>query len=120
MLVFQILDFAANLIATGLLLALILCARALRISWRALPAGIALGFGINASAELCASALLSVLVGRNGYIATDFIRTGSYQLCVLIWVIYILKRERLPRFQGKHLGKVELETWDDELQKMVR
>ena len=119
-LAFQILDFASNLIATGLLLALILCARALRISWRALPAGIALGFGINATGELCGSALLSVLVGRNGYVATDFIRTGSYHLCVLIWSIYILRPERLPSFKGKPLGKVELETWDDELQKMTR
>lgn len=119
-LVFEILDFAANLIGTGLLLALILCARAVGISWRALPAGIALGFGINSSAELCASALQSVLVGRRGDIATDFIRTGGYHLCVLIWFIYILKPGWLPSFKGKALGKVELETWDDELQKMVQ
>jgi hypothetical protein len=120
MLAFQVLDFASNLMGVGLLLALMLCTRALRISWRNLPAGIALGFGINASAELCGAALLSVFVGRNGYVATDFIRTGSYHLCVLIWLIYILKPDQMPSFTGNRLGKADLETWDQELQKMVR
>ena len=120
MLAFQNVNFASNLIATGLLLVLILCARAFGISWRALPAGIALGFGINASGELCGSALLSILVGPKGYIATDFIRQVAGHLSVLIWLLYILKPERLPSFKGKHLGKVELETWDNELQKIAR
>jgi hypothetical protein len=119
-LAFQGLDFASNLIGVGLLLALMLCTRAFRISWRSLPAGIALGFGINATAELCGAALLSVFVGRNGYVATDFIRTGSYHVCVLIWLVYILKPDRPPNFKGKRLGKVDLETWGRELQKMLR
>jgi hypothetical protein len=62
-LAFQALDFASNLMGAGLLLALMLYTRALRISWRSLPAGIALGFGINASAEICGAALLSILSG---------------------------------------------------------
>ena len=119
MLAFQNVNFASNLIAMGLLLALILCARAFGISWRALPAGIALGFGIDASGELCGSALLSVLVGHKGYITADFIRQVAGHLSVLIWLVYILKPERLPSFKGKHLGKGELETWGNELQKVV-
>lgn len=117
---FQVLDFASNLMATGLLLTLTLCTRALRISWRTLPAGIALGLGVNATAELCGSALLSVVVGRSGYVATDLIRTGSYHVCVLIWFIYLLRPAPSPNLKGKRFRKADLEAWDEELQKMVR
>lgn len=120
MLAFQILDFASNLLAVALLLALIVCTRALHLSWRRLPAGIALGFAINASAELAGSALLSVLVGRARYIATDLIRTGSYQVCVLIWLIYIFLPTKPLGFTGRRPDRAELEAWDQDLQKMVR
>ena len=49
---FQILDFASSLLSVGLLLSLLLFSRALHISWRGLPVGIALGFGVDATTEL--------------------------------------------------------------------
>jgi hypothetical protein len=49
---FQLLNFSASLIELGLLISLLFFSRALQISWQSLPAGIALGLGISASAEL--------------------------------------------------------------------
>lgn len=55
--IFQIVDFSGSLIKIGLLLALLLFTRALRISWGSLPAGIALGFGVYGTVELAAATL---------------------------------------------------------------
>jgi hypothetical protein len=103
----------------GLLISLLFFSRALQISWQSLPAGIALGLGISASAELSGAALLSVL-GRAGYIPVDFIRMGAFHLCVVIWLVYIFLPSRSPSFTGHRPDRTDLEAWDQYLQKMVR
>ena len=115
--VFQALNFSANLTKIGLLLALILLTRTLGISWRSLPAGIALGFGISASAEIAGSALLSLLQ-REAYI--DLIRMAAFHICVLIWLIYLLLPERPRPSTVRGVQVSELELHLEELQKIVR
>ena len=117
--VFQTLDFSANLIKIGLLLALLLLTSVLDVSWRSLPAGIALGFGIWAAAEISASALISQL-GSRGYVTIDFIRMGAFHLCVLIWLVYIFLPERTAQYKGTGLSSSELELRSQELRKMVQ
>jgi hypothetical protein len=116
--VFQSLDFSTNLVKIGLLLALVLLSRVLGISWRSLPAGIALGFGISASAEVGASALISEL-GSRGYITVDLVRMSAFHLCTVIWFIYILLPERRRTFNGAELKISDLEVHLQELQRMV-
>lgn len=87
--VFQVLATTSDLVQIGLLLALLLFTRALSLSWRSLPAGIALGFGISASAELAAMPLLS-LFGRQAYVNVDLIRMIGFHVCDVIWLVYIL------------------------------
>ena len=116
---FQLLNFSASLIELGLLITLLLFSHALQISWQSLPAGIALGLGVSASAELSGAALLSVL-GRAGYIPVDFIRTGAFHVCVVIWLIYIFLPGKPPSFTGHRPDRTDLEAWDQELQKIVR
>lgn len=116
---FQTVDFSGNVICAGLLLTLFLFTRALRISWRSLPAGIALGFGVSASAELSASILLSVF-GRSGYVDIDLLRMTASHIRALIWIAYICFEETPPRFSGTGLRKVDAEFWDQELQRMVQ
>src|SRR5215475_11284357 len=70
---FQTLDFSANLIIVGLLLSLLIFSRVLQISWRSLPSGIALGFGVSASAEIAGSSLLSLLKGKSGFFTMDLV-----------------------------------------------
>jgi hypothetical protein len=92
-------------------------ARALHISWRNLPAGIALPLGISASAELSAAALRSVL-GRAGYIPMDFIRMEAFHVFVVIWLVYIFcQSDRLD--SGAGLRRSDLELWDQEVQRMA-
>jgi len=117
--VFQTLDFSANLIKIGLLLALLLFTRVLGISWRSLPAGIALGFGISATAEMAASALISQ-PGRTGYVTVDFIRMAAFHVCVLVWLIYIVWSKKEPSFSGNNVQISELESHLQELQRIVR
>src|SRR5579864_9135700 len=116
---FQILDFSANLISIGLLLAVLLLTRALHISWRSLSAGVALGFAVYASAEIASSPWFSVL-GKSRYATIDLFRLGGAHVCVLIWLIYIFLPSKPPTFTGHRRDRTDIEAWNHELQKMVR
>lgn len=117
--VFQLLDFASNVLQVGLLAVLFLFSRVLQVSWRSFPVGIAIGFGILGCVELSAAALLSV-IGARGYAAIDAVRLTAYHVCVLVWLGCLVFPEREPKFAGKLLQKSELEFWDQELQRMVQ
>jgi len=118
--VFQMMDFSGNLIKLGLLLALLLFTRALHISWRSLPAGIVLGFGIDGSVELSAATLFSVLRQSKNLVLLDAVRMSAFHVCVLIWLVYIFLPSKPPSFSGHKPVRTDLESWDQELQKMVR
>jgi hypothetical protein len=117
--VFQVLDFSSNLVKLGLLLVLVGFSRVLRVSWRSLPAGIALGFAVSAAAEMAAAPLFSEL-GRSYYQRLDLIRMVAFHACVLIWLVYIFLPGNPPSFSGHRPDRTDLEAWDQELQKMVR
>src|SRR5512140_2447901 len=91
---FRDLDFGLNLIAVGMLFSLVLFTRVLGISWRSIPAGIALGLGVDAVANVAVAPLLSQW-GRAGYIAVDIIRMSAFQVCVLVWFVYLLLPETI-------------------------
>lgn len=116
---FQFLDFSGNLISVGMLMALLLFTRALSISWRSLPAGIGLGLGISGTAEIAAAPLYAAL-GHDYYIRLDILRMSAFQVCVVIWLIYIFMPSRPPGFTGHRPDRTDLEAWDEELQKIVR
>jgi hypothetical protein len=116
---FQVPEFSSSILLVGLLLALLVFARALHISWRSLPAGIALGFAISASAELAAAPLFSEL-GPTYYGRIDILRLAGFHVCVLTWLIYIFLPSKPPSFTGHGPDRTKLEAWDRELQKMVR
>jgi|SRR5450631_23578 hypothetical protein len=117
--IFQVLDFSSGVLQVGLLLVLLLFSRVLRISWRSLPVGIAVGLGINGCVELSVAGLLSVF-GPHRYPVLDVVRLAAFHVCVLIWLGYILFPEREVRFTGAPLQKSELESWDQEMQRMMQ
>jgi len=119
MTVFETLSFSTNLIAIGLLFVLIAFTRFLGVHWRSLPAGVALGLGITASAEMAAGPLMSHL-GRSGYIAVDIIRMSAFHICVLVWLIYILLPENSRSLSGNNVQISDLETHLQELQQILR
>ena len=116
---FQSLEFSASLISIGLLLALLLFTSVLGVSWKSLPAGLAVGFGVWSSAEMSALALLSVL-GKPGYLTIDMIRAASFLVCTIVWLAYLLGPEPRPKFTGKGLQMSELELLDQKLQRMIQ
>ncbi|HZP17661.1 MAG TPA: hypothetical protein VFB00_06840 [Terriglobales bacterium] len=116
---FEILNFSSNLVKVGLLLSLLLFSRVLQLSWKNVSAGIVLGFGVSAAAEMIGSALISTL-GKAGYVQIDLIRMTAFHVCALIWTIYAFLPERAPAFAGGGLQQPELEFWNQEAQRMVR
>ena len=115
----QVLEYSASVVSIGLIFAILLLTRALRISWSSLPVGIALGFSVCACADLAAAALISV-VGKVGWVGIDFIAMGAFHVAVVIWLLYILLPAKRPSFTGHRPDRTDLEAWDQELQKMVR
>jgi hypothetical protein len=117
--VFQILDFSSSVLQVGLLVVLFLFSRALRISWQSLPVGIALGLGILGSTELAAAPLLAAF-GSHRYALIDLIRMAGFHACVLVWLGYLIFPEQRPKFKGMPPQESDLESWNEELQKIVR
>lgn len=116
--VFESVNFASNLIVIGLLFVLLLFSRALQVPWRSLPAGVALGFGIMATAEMASAALVSTL-GTESLVSMDAIRMSAFFMCVLIWLFYIFLPDRSVA-PSITLAQSEMEFWDHQLQRMVR
>ena len=120
---FQTLQFSANLVKLGLLLVLLVCTIALKISWKSLPAGLALGFGIQSASEMGASALYSALYpafGKAGLLKVDMIGMVAFLFCTIIWLVYILRPEETFEFKDEGLPLSELELLDQQMQKMMR
>jgi hypothetical protein len=115
--IFGVLDFSTSVLQVGLLLVLFLFSRVLRISWRSLPVGIAVGLGIMGCVELSTAPLLSIFT--HSYVVIDVVRMAGFHVCVLVWLGYIIFPGREPKFEGKVLQESELESWDQELQRMV-
>ena len=108
--IFQTLDAFTNLVALGLLFAIVVLTRVLSIPWRSLNAGIALGLGVLAATELAGSDILSKLgTSTKGYITSDLVRMSGFHICTVIWLVYIL----LP---GSSRGKSEPDLQVSELE----
>lgn len=115
--VFEVLNFCSAVINLGLLVVLLLFTRALHVSWKSLPAGVVLGFGISSSVEMIASTLISV--GGASYINIDYLRMAAFHACVLVWLVYTLRPERKLEFAEPGFKKSDLEAWNQDLRRMV-
>jgi hypothetical protein len=114
-----VLDFSSSLILGGMVLALFVFARALRVSWRSWVAGVALGFGISASIDL-ASAAFRAGLGRSAFIAVDITQMAAFHVCVVVWLISLFLSGRTPSFGDAKLKPSDLELWNQELERMVQ
>jgi len=115
---FEVLNFSAGVINIGMLIALLAFTRVFHLPWRSLAVGLVLGFGINSSIEMVATVLMST-IGSRGYIAIDLVRMGGFHICVLVWMIYVFRPEKSAEVVGQGLPKVDLEFWNEELQRLV-
>jgi hypothetical protein len=117
--IFEMIDFSSNLIEAGMVLALFIFARALRVSWHSWIAGVALGFGVSASIALISAALRAEW-GKRAFGAADLTLMAGFHVCVIIWLVSLFLSDRTPPFPDGKLKVSDLELWDQELQRMVQ
>jgi len=109
----------ADILQCGLLLMLFFFSSYFGLSWRHHTFGIALGLGIFATAGLAESAIRSHL-GSETASFLDFFLMAVYHVCVLIWLAYLWLPERVSQFGVKAVPEHDLESWNEELQRLIR
>lgn len=115
----HLLQQTASFVQVGLLGSLFALSAYLSLSWRNFAFGIALGTGVDSTINLAAAAIKAYF-GLTGNPYLNVVTVGSYDVCVLIWIFYLLAQER-PRF--KHIDGIpqhDLEHWNEELQRLTR
>jgi hypothetical protein len=117
--IFEMVNFSSNLIEAGMVLALFIFARALRVSWHSWVAGVALGFGVSASIDLVSAALRAQL-GERAFSVVDLTQMAAFHVCVVIWLVSLFLADRTPPFPDGKVKISDLELWDQELQRMVQ
>ncbi len=109
----------AAMVQCGLLLALLLFSRFLGLSWRRPAFGIALGLGILTSVDLATHAVRVEFASAAAAEYLNLLVTGTYFVCVSIWTGYLLAPELEPTSVAV-VSRDEVETWNTELQRLVR
>jgi hypothetical protein len=109
----------AAMVQSGLLLALLLFSRFLGLSWRRPAFGIALGLGVLTSIDLAYSGLRAQFSSKAGEELLNLLITGTYLVCVLIWIGYLLAPELKPASLTV-VSREEVETWNTELQHLLK
>lgn len=116
--IFRTLDFCLSMVLSGLLLLLLLFARYLHLSLRSHTAGILLGFGIYATVGLASSAI-GAEFSKSADVAIGLAQMAAYHVAVLVWLGYILAPQSSPQVTEKRLPQLDLEFWNQELERMV-
>jgi hypothetical protein len=109
----------AAMVQCGLLLSLLLFSHFLGLSWRRPAFGITLGLGILTSVDLATSALRAEFTSDATRQFLNLLITGAAFICVLIWIGYSLAPELEPASLTL-VSRDEVETWNKELQRLVR
>jgi hypothetical protein len=113
-----VLERGVRIVQAGLLLVLFLFASYLGLSWRSYVFGIALGFGMYASAEL-------ILVAIRAHIGADadqlyrWVKMVAFDCAAVIWTAYMLQPLPKPG-TVKSLPKTEAAVWNHALTKYLR
>lgn len=117
LLLLRVFDRTASFLQGGLLIVLFIFSAHLGLSWKSYVFGIALGLGINASADLAASAIRSQ-TGLTYQTALNYLVMAVYHCCVLIWIFYLFAPER--SYAPAALPQHDLETWNHELERLLK
>jgi hypothetical protein len=102
-----------------LLLSLLLVSRFLGLSWRRHAFGITLGLGILSSVDLAVYAVRAQFSSGVWVPYLNLLRTGTYLVCVLTWIGYLLLPELEPASLAV-LPRDEVEIWNTEFQHLLR
>ena len=121
----NLMDRTADIIQCGLLLALLVFSRYLRLTWRNYAFGIAVGLGIFATVDLATAAILmesrNIPLERQRQlgIKMDLVGMAAYLFCVLVWLAYALLPEPAARV-AEEIPEHDLASWDHELERLLQ
>ena len=115
----HLLEQTTYMIECGLILFLFLFAAYFKLHWSRSSFGIALGLGTLASVELATSAIWLHL-GAFGNRAVDLCTMATYHCCVLIWIFYLVRPERVKSQAVNPLPQHNLDIWNRELQHLLQ
>jgi hypothetical protein len=115
----RILARSVSVVQCGLILFLFVFAAHFHLSWRRSVFGITLGFGIAASAHLAYWGLMADwLFGQKSYLL-DFAIMATFQVCVLIWLYYLLVPQTSAITSAVRLPENNLDIWNQELERLL-
>ncbi len=115
----SVVNRGAAMVQCGLLLSLLLFSRFVGLSWRRPAFGITLGLGVLTSVDLAIYAIRTEFSSAAWVPYLNLAMTGTYFVCVLIWIGYLLAPELKPA-SLTDVSRDEVETWNTELQHLVR
>lgn len=110
------LERSVRIVQCGLLVALFLFASFFGLSWKNYLFGVALGFAIFVCVELA-------IVGIRAYFGPTrnqfyvWLKSGSYNLGVLVWTFYMIKAPRMANLRT--MPKTQLAEWNETLQELL-
>ena len=115
----SVVNRGAAMVQCGLLLALLLFSRFLGLSRRRSAFGIALGLAVLPSLDLAMFALRAAFTSEAAANFLDLLITGTYLVCVSIWIGYLLAPE-LELASPTVVAHDEVETWNREFQQFLK
>ena len=116
-------DQAICIMQCGMVLVLLLFSKKIGVSLQSRTFGIALGFGILASVGLAAFAIRARIETPTYTRATNLVTlsTMAASLCtVAVWTAYVLRPETQSHAALRVLPASDLESWNQELQRLLR
>jgi len=111
----HLLNLSVDVMQSGLLLLLVGFASYFGLSWRSSAYGFAIGLGIFACVDLATE---TVRIWSRPAAYFDFVTMATYHCCVVIWLVYLLAPQRVPR-TAKELPENNLDQWNAELQRLL-
>ena len=117
----HLLEQTVFVIESGLILFLFLFAAYFRLSWDRLSFGILLGFGISACEHLATWAVIAnASPSEHARTLFAFLIMGTYHLCVLIWLYYVLVPQKVVTKSLIPLPENNLAVWNRELERLLQ
>ncbi|HET6178632.1 MAG TPA: hypothetical protein VFE61_17005 [Candidatus Sulfotelmatobacter sp.] len=115
----HVLQQSMYVIESGLILFIVLFGAYFRLSWDRQTFGIALGLGILSCEHLVVWAIAAsgMIASESGIL--DFANMGTYHVCVLIWMYYMLVPAKVAASSVISLPENGLALWNQELERLL-
>ncbi len=116
-----LLDRSVAVVQVGLLLALFLCSRMLALPWRTdLSFGVGLGLGLVGAIDVIAASA-RIQYGRALNDMYSLVKTFSYLLAVVIWLVYIsAPRKNVEFSEDPNCESPDLNSWSETLKGLLK